>query len=241
MKTNHSLNTSALIATLAAFTLVGCNSIGIRGTGSAYEVTHTISDIREVVVKGSGELQIQNGDRDQLIVLAQDEIHEHLAIREIGNRIIIEPKEGYHFKTAKDLRYLLITNNIDLIDVSGAIEVTSNDYHTSKLYIDASGSTDLDMSIYAEDITIDASGAFDGYLAGESRTLVLDFSGASDLNAYDLQATMVDIDISGAGTAYVTATESLNVSAAGASNVSYRGNPRVSQSSAGASSVNAAQ
>jgi carbon monoxide dehydrogenase subunit G len=241
MKSNHSFRHHSFVAALAALTLVGCNSIGVRGTGTAYEVTHDISDISEVIVKGNGELQVQNGNRDQLIVLAQDEIHEHLAIREIGNRIIIEPKDGYHFKTAKNLRYLLITNNINLIDVSGAIEVTSNDYHTSNLYIDASGSTDVDMSIYADDITVDASGAFDGYLAGESETLTLDFSGASDLNAYDLEASTVDIDISGAGTAYVNATKSLNVSAAGASHVSYRGNPRVSQSSAGASSVNAAQ
>jgi hypothetical protein len=97
------------------------------------------------------------------------------------------------------------------------------------------------MSIYAEKITVDASGAFDGYLAGESDTLMLDFSGASDLNAYDLKANVIDIDISGAGTAYVNASESLNVSATGASHVSYRGSPRVSQSSAGASSVTAAQ
>jgi hypothetical protein len=226
---------------LTTVALMGCNSIAVRGTGSPFEVTHRVDPITAVEVNGSGELQLQNGNRNELVVLAQDEIHQHLTIRQRGDRLIIEPEEGYHFKTDRALRYLLITNGIETIDIAGAVEVTANEYSTQSLLIDVSGATDLDMSIYANDIRIEASGSFDGYLAGETNTLSLDFSGASDLNAFDLDARDVDIDISGAGNAYVTAHDSLNVSAAGASNVTYRGNPRVSQSSAGASSVRSAQ
>jgi hypothetical protein len=226
---------------LTAVALMGCNSIAVRGSGSPYEVTHTIDPISAIEVNGTGELRLQNGDRNELIVMAQDEIHEHLTVRQRGDRLIIEPEEGHHFKTDRTLRYLLITNGIETVDVAGAVEVTANEYSTRTLLLDVSGAIDLDMSVYADDIRIDASGSFDGYLAGETNTLSLDFSGSSDLNAFDLDARDVDIDISGAGNAYVSASERLNVSAAGASNVTYRGNPRVSQSSAGASSVRAAE
>jgi hypothetical protein len=240
MNTSQLLTMKTFGAAIAAFALVGCNSIAVRGSGSAFEVTHELGDVTEVVVNGTGELRIQNGDADQLIVTAQDEIHEHLIIRQQGDRLIIEPRDGYHFKTDKELRYVLITNNLSLLDVSGAVDVTANEYRTQNLLVDASGSTDLDISIYADTLKIDAAGAFDGYLSGDVSDLILDFSGASDINSYDLNARNVDINLSGAGTAFVTATERLNVSAAGASNVTYKGNPRVSQSSAGASSVNSA-
>lgn len=232
---------SSMVVFLTSIILVGCNAITVRGSGTPYETVHSVDDVRVVEVNGSGELRIQNGNRNELIVLAQDEIHQHLNIRQRGDRLIIEPHEGYTFRTESTLRYLLITDDINNIVISGAVSATSEDYRTESLFIDASGATDLDMTLHADSLTVDASGAFDGYLGGDVRTLTLDFSGSSDLNAYDLTADSVDIDLTGAGTLYVNARDRLNVSAAGASQVTYKGNPQVSQSAAGASSVSSAE
>jgi len=237
MNASTLLNPKALFVALTIFALAGCNTIAIHGSGRAFEVTHTIDNIREIEVNGSGELRIQNGSTNQLIVLAQEEIHDHLDIRQTSDRLIIEPEEGTHFKTSEPLQYLLIVNDIELIELNGALTLVSEEYRTGELYIDASGSTDVDLALYADKLSLNVSGSFDGYLSGSADHLILDFSGSSDINAYDLAAKIVDIDISGAGNAYVSVSEQLNVSAAGASRVSYKGNPRVSQSSAGASSV----
>lgn len=235
------MKNSIVAVGLTTLLLVGCNAIAVRGSGEAYEVTHPIEPITSVEVNGNGELRIQNGSRNELIVLAQKEIHQFLSVQQRGDLLIIEPEEGYRFRTDESLRYLLITDGISELDVSGAVTVTSDEYRTESLMIEASGAIDLDMVLFTDDLTIDASGAFDGYLSGETRSLNLDFSGASDLNAYDMPADDVNLDLSGAGTIFIMATERLNVRATGASRVTYKGSPRVSQTSAGTSSVTSAE
>lgn len=229
------------LAIVTALLLASCTSMAVRGSGDSYEVSHELSDISTVHVSGNGELKIINGEQNQLIIYAQKEIHQYLSIRESNHQLTIKPKDGYHFKNHQGLKYILITNGLTHINTSGAVSITGEQYQTENLSIDASGSSDIDLSVITDTLSIDASGSFDGYLAGQTQQLLLEFSGSSDLNAYDLDAKIVDIDISGASTTFVRASEQLNVSAAGASSVTYKGNPRLSHSSAGASSVKAAQ
>lgn len=226
-----------LLSVLASVILLSCTPFAIHGTGDAYRVSHPISPLTTVEISGNGELRIQNGDRNELIILAQDEIHQHLSIRQQGQRLIIEPEDGYHLKPDDTLRYLVITNAIEKLDLRGALSVTSDIYRTPRLTIETSGAIDLDMTLDTEELRLDASGAFDGRLVGRTQALTLDFSGASELDAFDMNAEHVRVDAAGAASLSVSARETLEVSAAGASQVIYRGRPRVSQSAAGASSV----
>ncbi|WP_196159423.1 head GIN domain-containing protein [Reinekea sp. G2M2-21] len=238
MKHNRLKRTpTTLLMILTGFLFTACNTLTVQGTGRSYEINHTVTEIREVELHGIGELTLQNGQENQLVVLAQEEIHDHLSIRQEDDQLIIGPREGYQFRTNEPPRFLLNANHLDTVIIRGAIDLTSGNYRTEQLAIEASGSSDVDLTLHASNLTIDASGSFDGYLSGEVNTLKVDFSGSSDLNADDLKAKDVDIDISGAGTAYIHATETLTISAAGAVKVVYSGNPVVSQSAAGATSI----
>ena len=93
------------------------------------------------------------------------------------------------------------------------------------------------MTVTTNQLSLDISGSFDGYLAGNTQSFFTDFSGSADLNAFDLFAEDVDIDVSGASTLYVRANNHLNISAAGAAKIYYKGAATVSQSSAGAVSI----
>ncbi len=230
-------NSALLLATVLS---VGCRSTDVRGSGPAFEVAHEIDDVREVVVNDTGELRIRNGAQHHLVVLAQEEIHQYLTIRQIGNRLIIEPERGYQLRPSRDLRYLLTADDVSRIDVAGAVDVVAHEYQTESLAIDTSGSTDLAMQVRVGSLTVATSGSFSGNLAGETTHLTLDLNGSADMDAYELTARRVDVDVSGAVTAYITAVESLDVSASGSSNIIYKGNPRVNHSSAGASRVNPA-
>lgn len=226
-----------LVAALAAMTLAGCSNITVKGSGDTVSVQHDINAVTEVVVKGNGQLILSNGKTPGLTVNAQREIHEHLLIEQTGNRLLIKPKEGYRFRSDQPIQYRLVMNDLSAIKLSGAVNLTSEQYATNQLSLDASGASDVDMTIEAEQIFLSASGAFDGYLSGQTNRLDLSFSGAADLNAFDLLANAVQLSISGAGTAYVTALETLDVSTSGASRVEYKGTPRVSQRTSGAGRV----
>ncbi|EAR09185.1 head GIN domain-containing protein [Reinekea blandensis] len=231
------MNHSVLKTTLSTLLLVGCVPYTIHGSGDSYRTQHSLDPITSVEVYGNGEVRLQNADRNELIVFAQDNIQQHLTIRQQGTHLTIGPEKGYQFRPDDTLRYVILTNGLNTLDVSGAMEVTSDVYQTDSLHIDASGAVELDMTIDTHRFSLDGAGAFEGRLAGRTRDLVLDFAGAAELNAFDLAAEHVVIDAAGASSIRVTASDTLDVSAAGASDVRYRGRPRVSQSGSGASSV----
>jgi hypothetical protein len=87
------------------------------------------------------------------------------------------------------------------------------------------------------DLTISVSGGSTLNLNGSGDKLKVDASGASLLNAINYPVREARINATGASVAKVAVSESLSVSASGASSVSYRGNPRVENTTTGGSSV----
>jgi hypothetical protein len=67
--------------------------------------------------------------------------------------------------------------------------------------------------------------------------LRVQLSGAGDIDAFDLLADNVEIDMSGAGGARVNAKNKLDVSISGVGSVRYRGEPEVHKNISGLGSL----
>ena len=103
--------------------------------------------------------------------------------------------------------------------------------------MDVAGASKIWVDIDAKYIEVEVAGASELTLLGSAKDLEADLVGASELNAFNLEAEDVDIDVVGASSAKVYASEELRASATGASKIRYRGDARVSSTSAGLSSV----
>jgi hypothetical protein len=236
---------TTLISNLAALSigllLVGCNSIGIHPTGDEYEQTHTVSDINAMDLWGAGELTLENGNRDELVIIAQEKVHQNLEVYVRNNTLHVGPKKGVHFRLSgnQKIQYILIRDNIEKIELSGATTLIAPDYSVGRMAIDASGASELDIQLNTGTLTLDGSGATDGYISGTADDFYVDISGASDINAIDFKVKTATIEVSGASTMRVNVSDLLDVSASGASDVTYLGQPRVRINTSGASNVNA--
>ena len=73
---------------------------------------------------------------------------------------------------------------------------------------------------------LETSGATKVSLAGKVNRLLASLTGASKLDAADFPAEDVEISVTGAGKADVTATNLLRAAITGAGKVSYGGNPK---------------
>lgn len=105
------------------------------------------------------------------------------------------------------------------------------------LSVDLSGASKAYFDVQAARTTLDLSGASKVEFVGSGSTFRATVSGASELRSFDYPVNEAIVDISGASHAYVATTNSLNVTASGASKVRYRGNPTVQQVVTGASKV----
>lgn len=86
--------------------------------------------------------------------------------------------------------------------------------------------------------SLESSGATDVEMSGTASSYRLEVSGASDVDAVDLAATDVDVDISGASGVKLSANGVVGGSVSGASNLRVHGDPTsVQVDSSGASNV----
>lgn len=124
------------------------------------------------------------------------------------------------------LKAYVVTQNLDDIDLSGASTVIfENTWATeNRAKIELSGSSEIrGGEVKANRLEIDMRGASKANIYGFAENLFADLSGASDLRDYDLTAQRLDIELSGASEAFLSASESIDIEASGASVLNYKG------------------
>jgi hypothetical protein len=125
------------------------------------------------------------------------------------------------------------------VEASGASHVTLIGFDSPQtLRVVASGASSVGGEIQAGEMSIEASGASSISLAGGAANLVLEVSGASSVDLESFPVTDLRAELSGASSAVVNASGTLDVEASGASELSYLGNPTLgSVNTSGASTV----
>lgn len=126
------------------------------------------------------------------------------------------------------------------VDFSGAVDARIEDFvNLPSVEIELSGASQCDFEGTGTTLKFDINGASRLSTFGKMKFLDGEVSGASQLNAFELETEESDLDVSGASNAKVWVTRLLEVKANGASNVRYRGNPKVEKEVTGGSSVRA--
>ena len=103
------------------------------------------------------------------------------------------------------------------------------------IYLSGASVCQVDATFSKVDVVI--SGGSEVLLFGDGVDLVGELSGASSLKAFDYPVRTATMELSGASSGKVTATETLDVTAGGASSVLYRGEPSVVANTSGGSAV----
>ena len=124
------------------------------------------------------------------------------------------------------------------MELSGAIKMVSDSVlRLGSLDIMVTGAARLDFEIEAKKLIIDLSGASECDFRGKVDEFRVHLSGAGDIDALDLIARDVEIDLSGAGGARVNAKDRLDVSISGLGSVRYRGEPEIHKNISGLGSL----
>jgi len=239
MKTKQ-IRTTGILMLMFLFVsimLSGCEIYyGEKGNGNVIKEDRKISSFNAIEVSGAFDVHLTQGSKESLVVEA-DENLMGLIITEIkGGKLKIYTKEN--IKKAKELNIYLTFVNIDDIDISGAVELESeNKLKFDDLKIESSGASEIELELRVNVMEIETSGASEINLRGKANIVNLSSSGASEMEALDLETATFNIDISGAGEAKIFVIETLNVDVSGAASIRYKGDPTVSSSISGAGSV----
>jgi hypothetical protein len=217
-----------------------------------------------ISISSAIDLYLTQSDKNEVAVSAtNDEIRDHIITEVVGGTLIIRLgdrgswmswRKWGNYKTKayvsiKDINALTASgaSNVHLINtiespkmrikLSGASDFKGN-IKAGVLMYQLTGASDYKGEVSANSIDIDGSGASSIELIGNVDDLAIEVSGASSAKLYNLTSKGAILRASGASNIGVTVTEILRASSSGASDINYKGNPNVKESStSGASSI----
>ena len=214
-----------LIALLSFFLRPTTYAQGVRGDGNVTTDTRATSSFNAIVVTGSVDVYLSQGEKEEVTVEADQNLLEIIRTEVKGNTLHI-----YETKNIRkaDARKVYITfQELNSLIAKGATDVYGRTpIRTESLEVGISGASDVTLEIYTNELICRIDGAADGYLSGEVKAMIARVSGSSDLEAGNLISQTCQVETDGASDAQVHATESLDAKASGSSDIEYRGNPK---------------
>lgn len=203
--------------------VVGGNSFGmetLRGNGEVAQQHRDLSDsFHGVDASGIQELEIVCGKPNQGVELkGESNLLPAIETRVEDGILHIEPKSGTAIESRQPISATLFVENLDQLEISGQVRGHVEGLDASRLLVDMSGQTSLEVE-------------------GKAQRVGVEVSGQSWFTAENLQADSVSIDASGQSRANIGSAAKLDVDASGMSEVTYRGTPALSKDVSGMSRV----
>lgn len=224
------------IALLSLFAL-GLSSCGeqIHGNGNIVEVKHDVDDFNEIDISGVFEVELIKGG-SKVEVITDENLHEHISIKSDVGELDINTNDKY--LQSDQLLLRIFYDDLEEIDVSGAIQITSDKTIKSKSFeFDVSGACDGELDFDVKNLEVEISGGGELTLSGEADEAHFKISGAGDIDAMELEVKEASIDVTGAGEVEIAVSDKLDVDVTGAGDVKYKGDPVITKSISGAGEV----
>ena len=225
-----------------SFILGSCHFMGghrVKGNGTMKTETRNASGFNAVDIRGNMDLYLRQDSSFSVRVEADENLMEYIIIKTEGNKLVIEPKDGYNLSGTKDIKIYVSAPQVKDLDASGSCDIIGENRIVSAepFELDLSGSSDVKLEVNSPKVDAELSGSGSIQLKGETKDLFVSGSGSTDIECMDLMAENVEVDISGSGNANVFASVKLNVEVSGSGNIRYKGNAAVTKSISGSGSI----
>lgn len=182
-----------------------------------------LPSFNSIIVGGAFEVYLTQGEPQRVEVETNADFIGNIITRVDENILSITSKG---LKNVSELNIYITVPEIESIEISGAAELHGeNTLKSGHLAIMSSGASEATLTLDARELETSLSGASEVKLAGKAGTHTGEVSGAATLYARDLETQTTAMNVSGAGSAYVWATDVLTGDVSGAGDLDYSGNP----------------
>ncbi|MFV8326126.1 head GIN domain-containing protein [Flavobacterium sp. ZS1P14] len=225
------LITKFIIVTLTALLFASCNHMinmkSIEGSGHVTTEKRIVQgDFKSVAVSNALELVIEQSDKTEIIVEADDNLQKEITTKVENGKLIIAC--DYHsFKNIKSKKITVKMPVIDLLEASSAATIkSSNTIKGENIRVDASSAASIVLNIESDAIFCESSSGSTIAINGKALTLETKASSGSTIDANDLLANEIKARASSGASVHIHPIVSLDATASSGGSVSYNTVPK---------------
>jgi hypothetical protein len=230
-----------IIMVLPLLFSIGC-PVDIVGSGNLVTEQKDFSDFVRVDAGSAFDVSITRDDNFSIKITADDNLMEHVRVSISGDTLHIDTN-AISFANVT-LRAAITMPDIDVFNLSGASRGTLTGFDAAETFscdlsgasrlsftditfgdvtASASGASTIDGTLTCGNIGFDLSGASNVGVEGQAADVTLDGSGASSAALDDFTVENANVELSGASSAVVKATGTIDADLSGASSLDYTG------------------
>jgi hypothetical protein len=226
------------VTTKIAIMLVGLSALlsacekdnTIKPSANVSTQDRTIEDYSGLEISTAFTVDVTFSSTEEKIVIeANDNLHAYIDVIKSGNNLIIKLKDNINVQGSTTLKAHITTGNtLEQFFVAEASLVTlNNQLEATDVIVSVAGASIFNAPIAAQSITVFADGASNVTLQGTADTFTVNASGASLVGSFDMITRNADLHLSGASNASITVNGTINLTASGASVLTYKGSATV--------------
>ena len=236
VKLYHSYDNAPEILKTMILDEMDINDEGVTTSTLQLDAYHSI------VLTGAAELQVSNAEqasttlRTNLVQLITDKTNINAQVRD--SVLYIDFPGNMPIEAVAN--FTIAAPELRKISLYGASKIETPDGQTlsqPKLTLDLNGAAKADLQLEVTNLNIEAKGASKLELDGSAENVEIAIAGAGKVEAEDLIVQNMHINCAGASQAEVHVVRELWAQAAGASKISYQGNPSIKQKMAVGGSI----
>jgi hypothetical protein len=206
-----------LVAITVAFS--GCKlHRGLAGSGNRKTEKRELKSFNSIDTSGAYEINITCQKPASFEIEADDNLLPLIKTEVRDGILFVGNDQEFHSSKSPALRISM--PELNSVSSSGAAEIKIADANSGDLKITSTGADSVDA-------------------AGKAKSVTISTTGAGNIDTSKLTAEKAKVEISGAATVGVYASEQLDVTVSGVGSVTYSGNPKVvNKNVSGIGSVN---
>lgn len=228
---------------LTAALLAACGGLIPGRTPAPTPDFSAVGDFARVDMGAAGEMNITQGEPAAIHIEGDRRMIRLLDVYTEGDTLHVAFKEGAsRRKTLRvlDLEYKVVTPDLEGVTLSGAANIKGESISGDRLEIVLAGGGNItlqDLNIDELHVSIPGAGVVN--VSGRAGSQTVELSGLGRYEGEELQSATASVNVSGAGSAAVWVTETLDANISGVGSVNYYGNPEVTSQTSGLGSVKA--
>jgi hypothetical protein len=228
-----------LVASACGFN-VNLSSNAITGSGKRATETRAVSGFDEVVLAGSGELYIEQGQDEALTVETDDNVMKYVKTDVQGSSLVLGFKDNVNVSLNQPIVFRLTVRDLTSVTLAGSGKVAAKALDTDKLTINLPGSGDMTFD-KVDTIKLHATIAGSGKIeiaSGSADSEEINMLGSGTFDARSFQVKDASATIAGSGNIDVRASGKLAASILGSGNIRYYGEPQsIDMNTAGSGTI----
>ena len=201
------------------------NLRNVKASGKVIKKEYEVSSFSKIDIAGIFDVVLMQGNEEKVVFEADDNIQEFFEAKNKGETLYLDFVGNIKDKQTNTV--YVTFKALEKLSFSGVGDIrTEGNVKLSSLECQVSGVGDVNLEMECENLDVNFTGVGDIRLKGNGNKANYQWSGVGDLNADNLKAKDVVLELSGVGDAKLNASESLDVKLTGLGDVRYSGSPK---------------